>query len=155
MSKHKNTYVLDSITIRPLANKVVTILRRYDNDNPCPTQTIKEQTGMTDGQVRKVIKYMRRCSEQDLDRYIPYYPISSKHGYFLPSSWDDFVKCYITLQSWANSLDRTIKPMRRKREREGVDWKSQIEDERHEFDGTYFEELDEINKDTAWYLEED
>lgn len=155
MGERKNVYVLDSITIRPKANEVVSILRNYSKDNPCPSAKIAEETGLTKGQVSKTIKYMRRCSEQNLDRYIAFYPISSKKGYFFPHSWDDFIECYITLQSWANSLDRTIKPMRKKMEKEGINWKSYIDEEHHEFEGTYFDELDEINKDTAWYLDKE
>lgn len=37
-------------------------------------------------------------------------------------------------------------------EKEGIDWKAYIDEERHEFEGTYLDELDEINKDTAWFL---
>lgn len=154
MGKHKTTYTLDSITIKPKANELVYILRHHTKSDPCTTAMLMEKTGMTEGQIRKVIQYMRRCSEHDLDKYIPYYPISTKKGYYLPSKWSDFVECYITLQSWANSLNRTVQPMKKKMIKEGVDWRDYIK-ETHEFEGSYFDELDEINKDTAWYLEED
>lgn len=155
MAKRKNQYVLDSITIRPKANEIVSILRNHNSAAPCSTAELIDKTGLTKGQVAKTIKYMRRCSEEDLFKFIPYYPISSKKGYYFPAKWDDFVDCYITLQSWANSLDRTIKPMRKIMDATGVDWRSRIDEEKHEFEGTYFDDLDEINKDTAWYLEED
>lgn len=154
MSRAKTTYVLNSITIRPKANEIVSVLRNYTKAHPCPMATIKEKTGLTDGQVHKVIKYMRRCSEKNFDKFIPYYPISTKKGYYLPAKWSDFVDCYITLQSWANSLNRTVQPMRIKMEKEGIDWIERVK-ETHEFEGSYLDELDEINKNTAWYLEED
>lgn len=145
-------YRLDSKSIGPAANGVSRIIMRYSKENPCNKNVIIEETGFTLGQVNSIIKYMRRCSEENLERYIKYYPISSKKGYFFPKTFEEFAPCYITLMKWAHSLLRTIEPMRKKMEEAGIDWQSQIP-EPEEF-SNYLDEIEEIDKDNSWFMEE-
>lgn len=154
MARAKTPYTLTSKNIGKKANQVVSILRRYDKENPCPANVLQEESGLTKGQVSTVIKYMRRCSSDNLDRYIPYYPISSKKGYFLPSCSQDFVDCYITLALWTCSLVKTIAPMKAKMARDGIDWRDYLPKER-EYDINYLDEIPETNKDTAWFMDHD
>jgi hypothetical protein len=145
---------LTSDNISSKANDVVSILRNYSRKTPCARDELAEQAGLTVGQVSTVIKYMRRCCEKDLEKYIPYYPISSKHGYFFASKWEDFAPCYATLEMWMTSIARKIKPMRDKMIKAGVDWHKYIPDATKEDYENWLENIPEQNKDTSWFLDE-
>jgi hypothetical protein len=153
----KKMFRLDNPDImKQKANDVVSLLKHYTSADPCPADKLAEDSGLTKGQLARVIKYMRRCSESDLERYIAYYPISSKKGYFLPKQWDDFAPCFATLNAWVMSLQRTIEPMKQKMELAGVDWRKYMT---AKYCGEYSDELDnwldsipEQNKDTSWFL---
>jgi hypothetical protein len=88
-----------------------------------------------------------------LDKFIPFYPVSSKKGYFLPSNSQDFIECYITLEAWVHSLEKTITPMRLKMVKDGVDWTQYKQDE-EDYSGNYLDEIPETNKDTSWFMDE-
>ena len=152
MARARTPYTLTSTNISQKANEVVLILRKYNKANPCPMAVLQEETGLTKGQISTVIKYMRRCSSDNLDRFIPYYPISSKKGYFLPSCSQDFIDCYITLALWTCSLVKTIAPMEAKMARDGIDWHDYLPEER-QYDINYLDEIPEVNKDTAWFMD--
>ncbi len=157
MGERKNIYVLKSTNINEAARKCALVIRDYSSDNPCPSKQLAEETQFTDGQIRRIIKYMRRCSEEDLEKYIKYYPISSKKGYYFPESWEQFAPCFVTLTKWHESLRRTIEPMRRKMDEEGIDWTNWIPETDTEQFINYLEELEneipEINKHTSWFYE--
>ena len=133
------------------ANDVVTVLRRYAKDNPCPTEVLMDELNLSKGQVSRVIKYMRRCSSENLDKYIPFYPISSKKGYFLPHDAKDFIECYITLALWTCSLVKTIQPMEAQMIKKGIDWHDYLPQDRED-DINYLDEIPEMNKDTSWFM---
>ena len=153
MKVSKTFFSLNSDNIGGKANEIVTVLRNYSRDNPCPRAKLAEETSLTTGQVSTVVKYMRRCSEKDLDKFIPYYPISSKKGYFLPSNWEDFAPCYATLEMWIASMTRTIRPMRDKMIAAGVNWRQLIPEGDGEDYYNWLEDVPEQNKDTSWFLD--
>ena len=134
------------------ANDIVAILRQYSKDNPCPTEVLMDELQLSKGQISTVIKHMRRSSCNNLDRYINYYPISSKRGYFLPSDSSDFVDCYITLALWICSLAKTIKPMEEQMIKKGINWREYIPQDRED-DINYLDEIPEMNKDTSWFMD--
>ena len=151
----KAVFRLTSDNIAQKANEIVSILRTHSPADPCSCPVLMEGTGLTKGQVSTVIKYMRRCAEKDLEKYIPYYPISSKRGYYLPTKWDDFARCYATLEMWIASLTRTIRPMRTKMIKEGVDWRKYIIlSENPEEYSSWLEDIPEQNKETSWFLDQ-
>ena len=154
MGERKSVYVLNSGNIGKATNTTAQILRNYSKDNPCPKQLLAESTGYTVGQVSTIIKYMRRCSEENLEKYIRFYPVSSKRGYFFAESFEDFAPCYATLEKWLASLKRTIEPMRRKMEMEGIDWKAYLPAGEGENIENYLENVEETNKDTSWFLDD-
>ena len=130
-------------------------LMRDSNGEPVSKKVVCENLELTVGQVSSLVKYMRRCAENDLERFIPYYPISSKKGYTLPHSYMDFLPCFTTLFLWANSLARTIDPMKRKMRKEGIDIEEYIKETKRELPENYLEDLVEMNADTSWFIEED
>lgn len=146
-------FIIDSDNIKVKANEIVTVLRNYSRDKPRPRAELAKATKLTIGQVSRVIKYMRRCSEKDINRFIPYYPISSKRGYFLPARWEDFAPCYATLEMWIASMTRTIRPMRDKMIESGINWRKYIPDKEGEDYASWLEEIPEQNKDTSWFLD--
>lgn len=133
-----------------VANKVAALLRNSTKDNPYPSEQLAEDSGLTTGQLHTIIKYMRRCSEEDLEKFIRWYPLSCKRGYYLAESWNDLLPCFVTLYQWSESLKRTIEPMRIKMDQEGIDWRSSLFTDLPEDDGT----IEEMNKDTAWFLDD-
>lgn len=151
-------FTLTDENIGKKANEIATILRSFSKESPCSKQVLVEMTSLTTGQVSRVIKYMRRCSEQDFSRFIRFYPVSSKKGYFLPKSWGDFLDCYISLSSWCESLTRTIQPMKQQLELEGYDWevieRLKANCKKDDIDN-YLESIPEMNKDSSWFADED
>lgn len=149
---------LTDSNIKEKANQIVLILQDYSKKSPCNKKILVEETSLTTGQISRVIKYMRRCSEKDFSRFIKYYPISSKKGYFLPKSWDDFLDCYISLSSWCESLTRTIQPMKNQLEIAGYD-QITIEKIKEAYKNNdidnYLEDIPEMNKNSSWFTEED
>lgn len=142
---------LNSDTIRDYANKVVKILRM--SDAPVSKQSLCEQLGLTTGQVSSVMKYMRRCAEQDFYRFIPFYPISSKSGYSFMKKPNDFLPCFLTLEEWSGSVRRTIAPMRRYLEENGVNIEAELEFRRNDPDyGNYLNDVPDMAED-AWHHE--
>lgn len=148
--------VLTSNDIAEAANRCVTVLRHFNKEQPCPSLSLQESLGLTKGQLSRLIKYMRRSCESDLQRFIAYYPISSKKGYFLPSKWEDFAPCFVTLAKWVSSLHRTIEPMRKKMEEAGIDYEeiTGINDEYRDSINEFYDSIDEMNKDTSWFLDD-
>ena len=153
MSERKTVYILNSSNIGKAANSIAVILKNHTKEDPCPREKLAEDTNLTTGQISTVIKYMRRCSERDLERFIRYYPISSKKGYYLPASFEDFAPCYATLEKWLASLKRTIEPMRKKMEEEGIDWREYLPGDEAEEIENYLDKISETNKDTSWFLD--
>ena len=145
---------LDSENIKQFSKQFCMML--MSSPDPIPKQKISEDLGLTSGQMSAVVKYMRRCSEANLEKYIRYYPISSKHGYTLPKSWEDFLPCFSTLYCWANSIMRTIDPMREKMEKEGIDIAEYMKQQGKVSDLTdkYLEGM-VIDQETSWFYEED
>jgi len=146
---------LTTDNIKRYSNKVVDILKT--STGPVSKAQLCEDLGLSIGQLSTIIKYMRRCSLEDLERYIPYYPISCKRGYTLPRNYRDFLPCYYTLYNWSESLKKTIKPMELKMIQEGIDICAYAESVRddHSFQENYLSDLDEINKTTSWFLEKE
>lgn len=150
-----NKIRLTTANIKDFSNKVVTILK--NSDSPIPKVKLSDEIGLTTGQLSTVIKYMRRCSLEDLEHYIAYYPISSKRGYTLPRSFRDFLPCYYTLYCWAESIKKTIKPMEIKMSQEGIDVMEYAQSAKDNFDfqENYLRDIEEINKTTSWFLEKE
>lgn len=145
---------LNTANIKEYANKIVTILK--DSEKPVTKAKLAEEIGLTEGQLSQVIKYMRRCAEMDLERFIPYYPISSKKGYSLPHEYKDFLPCFYTLYMWSKSLERTIEPMKQKMQKEGIDILEYANSkDNFEFCDNFLHDLEEINKHTSWFLEKE
>lgn len=145
---------LDSISIRDYANKFVRILRCADG--PISRDDATMLLDLSSGQVSTLVKYMRRCALQDLERYIPYYPISSKQGYTLPHNYKDFLPCFATLYLWSHSLITTIEPMREKMEKEGIDIAAYIHDKlvsNSKESDNYLVEIPEMNADSSWFFD--
>ena len=160
MGRRKDIYELTSENIGRAANECARIISLYSADEPCPRVKLSEETQLTSGQISTVIKYMRRCSEKDLERYIRFYPISCKRGYFFAKSFTEFAPCFVTLTKWHESLKRTIEPMRTKMEKEGIDWRAWIPEKDEETFLNYLQNegasgIDEMNKHTSWFMEED
>ena len=153
MPRTKTPFTLTPSNIASKANEIVFVLRTHSKDEPCPADVLCEATQLTKGQLSTVIKYMRRCSCENLDKFIPFYPVSSKKGYFLPSNSQDFIECYITLEAWVHSLEKTITPMRLKMVKDGVDW-TQYKNDNEDYSGNYLNEILETNKDTSWFMDE-
>jgi hypothetical protein len=150
-----NKVRLTTANIKDFANKMVSILRGAEA--PVSKAQLSEDLGLTIGQLSTVIKYMRRCSLEDLERYIAYYPISSRKGYSLPKNFRDFLPCYYTLYCWSESLKKTIEPMKIKMDKEGIDvldYALSVKDD-YEFHENYLRDLDEMNKTTSWFLEQE
>ena len=152
--RNKTIFVLTSGTIGKAANECALIIKQHSKENPVSTAELVEKTQYTEGQISTIIKYMRRCSEKDLSRYIKWYPISSKKGYFFPKTFDEFAPCYATLEKWCASLHRTIAPMREKMEQEGINWKNYLPDEEQDIMENYLDEMEEMTKDKAWFYDE-
>ena len=152
--RNKTPYVLTSKTIGKAANECAMLIKEYSKENPISTDALVENTNFTKGQISTIIKYMRRCSENDLERYIKWYPISSKKGYYFPKSFEEFAPCYATLEKWCASLHRTIEPMRRKMQQEGINWKDYLPEEDSEIVDNYLDEIEEMTKDRAWFYDE-
>lgn len=148
---------ITSLNINEYANLTFHALKSA-TPNAVPRKKLADDLGLTPGQLSTVIKYMRRRSEENLDRYIPYYPISSKKGYRLPTSYSDFLPYYSTMYLWAKSILRTIDPAREKMERCGIDISAYFREEHNEeFDGelhNYLDDIKEMNGDTSWFFEE-
>ena len=143
---------LTSKNIGGYARDFVLLMRDY-GDAPVPKKDVCEKLDLTVGQVSSLVKYMRRCAEKDLERFIPYYPISSKQGYKLPHTYRDFLPCFTTLYLWCISLARTIEPMKEKMEREGINVGEYIRETQCDFQDNYIEDLLEMNADTSWFLD--
>lgn len=154
MGKRRAAYVLNSSNYGQAARTLSHIIMKHDRDNPCPREKLEEDTGYTKGQISSIIKYMRRCSEKDLELYIRWYPISSKKGYFFPKVWNDFAPCYATLEKWLASLKRTIEPMREKMLREGIDWRDYLPKDEDEDIENYLADIPEMGK-SSWFYEND
>ena len=135
-----------------VANTVAALLKNSTKDTPYSRDLLAKNAGLSVGQLSTVIKYMRRCSEENLEKFIKWYPLSCKRGYYLAESWSDLLPCFITLFQWSESLKRTIEPMRIKMDKEGIDWRSLLFTDMpwDEDDDT----VEEINKDTAWFLDD-
>jgi hypothetical protein len=160
--EEKKRFTRDSKYFNEKARMVVMYLRDYSKDNPCNSKALAEFVGISESNLHGIIKYMRRCSEEDLEKFISFYPISSKKGYFLPRNWDDFAPYFCTMYSWYNSVKRTIEPAKEKMQKEGIDYKSLLKSKKFEgFDSfedyeNYLMHLDDdpiIDKDTAWFLD--
>ena len=151
----KIPFRLTSNNIGKAANQCAYLIKEHSKENPITTDSLMESTGFTKGQISTIIKYMRRSSEQDISRYIRWYPVSSKRGYFFAKNFEEFGPCYATLEKWAASLHRTIQPMREQMQREGIDWRQYLpKAEDNEIVSNYLEDVEETNKDTAWFLED-
>ena len=150
-----NKHRLTTANIKDFSNKVVGILRNATA--PVPKAKLAEDLELSVGQLSTIIKYMRRCSLEDLEHYIAYYPISSKRGYSLPRNFRDFLPCYYTLYCWSESIKKTIRPMEIKMSQEGIDVMeyAQTAKDNYEFQENYLRDLDEINKTTSWFLEKE
>lgn len=144
---------LTNKNVNEYARKFIYLM--LNNDGPVPKKTICEELGLTVGQVSSLVKYMRRCAEKDLEKFIPYYPISSKQGYKLPHGYNDFLPCFTTLFLWCNSLARTIEPMRRKMLEQGINVDEYIKETKLDFQDNYLDELIEMNADTSWFIEKE
>lgn len=144
---------LTSTNIKEYANRFIYMLR--SEDGPLAKDEAAEQLNLTAGQMSALVKYMRRCSLADMERYIRYYPISSKKGYTLPKAWEDFLPCFSTLYQWAGSILKTIEPMREKMEKEGINIAEYLKnagaDDLEDTDN-YLEGM-RIDKDTSWFYE--
>ena len=153
MEEQRATIRLNDSVRKDKANQFVAILRTYTKDNPCPTEVLADETGLTQGQVRAIIKFMRRAPEEDFDKFIKYYPISSKRGYFMAREEhpEEYLPCFVQLYKWSESIKRTIDPMRAKLEEAGIDLIPYIysDGEIQEDD----EEIPSIDKDSAWFME--
>lgn len=135
--KHNPFARLSSSNIGEYANKIVHALN--NSADPVPAPELCDELRLSKGQLATVIKYMRRCSLKNFGRYIKFYPISSKRGYSLPKSWEEFKPCFATLYLWSRSLLKTIEPMKRKMIEEGIDYEEYIKNLKSE------EEDDEEN----------
>ena len=144
---------LNSQNIKDYANKFVHMLR--EEKDPLPKAKAAEDLGLTIGQMSALVKYMRRCSLSNIETYIRFYPISSKRGYTLPRTWDDFLPCFSTLYQWALSIMKTIDPMRQKMMSEGIDIAEYMfengQDDLDDADN-YLEGM-KIDKNTSWFYE--
>jgi hypothetical protein len=153
MEEKRATIRLNDDVRKDKANQFVSILKTYTKDNPCPTEVLADETGLTQGQVRAIIKFMRRAPEEDFDKFIKYYPISSKRGYFMANEEhpEDYLPCFVQLYKWCESLKRTIDPMRVKLEESGINLVPYIYsgDEAQEDEET----IPSIDKDSAWFME--
>lgn len=130
---------------------VASLLLGHSKKNPYPRSLLAEDANLTVGQLSRVIKYMRRKSEDNPDVFLKYYPLSSKKGYFLAVDYNDFAKPFATLYQWYRSVRRTIEPLRKKMDSLGIDWKKYLN-----CDGKKAEndDIEEINGDTSWFLDE-
>ena len=143
---------LTNKNLNDYARQFSMLLQEYGG-SPIAKKTVCEKLGLTTGQVSTLVKYMRRCSEEDLERYIYYYPISSKQGYKLPRNTREFLPCFTTLYLWSKSLERTIEPMKRKMLRDGIDIDAYIKEVKRDIPDNYLEDLVEMNADTSWFLD--
>lgn len=152
--KDKIPFRLTSDTIGKAANQCALIIREGSKEKPVSTNELIEVTGFTKGQISTIIKYMRRSSEQNISKYIRFYPVSSKKGYFFAKNFEEFGPCYATLEKWAASLHRTIQPMREKMQQEGIDWRQFLpKEEDMQIVHNYLDDVAETNKDTSWFLD--
>ena len=101
--------------INQIANHFCSTLIKIPNDSYMSVEEMAKELGLTESQVRRVCKYIRDCAYGvQFDKFMPFYVISSKKGYSLLKKMSDenIVKCYKTLTSWANSLNRTLYPLK-------------------------------------------
>lgn len=130
------------------ANEVFMILKDKEWHN---RTVLAESVGLSEGQLSTVIKYMRRSSETDLEKYIAYYPISSAHGYKFCTNWEEFAPFYLTMKARAESILRTITPVMKKIHQEQIDLTNYMQD-RMDADeyNRYLESLPDMGKD-SWF----
>lgn len=142
---------LNSVNIKEYANKIARIM--HHSDKPVPKDELVKELDLTTGQVSTIIKYMRRCSEEDFIKYIRWYPISSKRGYSFMEKAEDFLPCYMTLYEWSESILRTIDPMRKYLESHGVDIASELIERRREYSAdNYLIDIPDMAEE-AWHYE--
>lgn len=153
MGRSKTVYVITSENIGEIAARVAKTIKGHTKDDPIPRPELADQTALTVGQLATIIKYMRRCALDDLEKFIRWYPISCKKGYFFAEEWRDFLPCYATLIQWVTSLNTSITPMRIKMEKEGIDWRDYIQQKSDKEHVNYLDDLPEINGDTSWFYE--
>lgn len=156
MGRAKTIYTITSKNIGNAAAKVAMTIKGHTKDMPITRTDLVNETKFTSGQLSTIIKYMRRCALNDLERYIKWYPISCKKGYYFAEEWEDFLPCYSTLIQWVTSLNTSIAPMKQKMEKEGIDWRDYIkQNSNNESLINYLDEIPEINGDTSWFYEEE
>lgn len=101
--------------INKIANEFCSTLLTIPDDTYMPVSEMAEELDLTESQVQRVCKYIRDCAYGvQFDKFMPFYVISSKSGYSLLKKMSDenIVKCYKTLTSWANSVNRTLYPLK-------------------------------------------
>ena len=155
MAKRQLMRKITSKNIGEAARDCAYIIRKHSKEDPCPREALAEEVNLTTGQLSTVIKYMRRCSENNLEKYIRFYPISSTRGYFFPKSFEDFAPYYATLAQWASSIVRTIKPTEKAMISVGINWEDYLPKNNPKEVTNYLEDIPEINKHTAWFYEEE
>lgn len=152
MDTEKSVFILTQDKMAEKANIIVFILKNYSKDEPCNSALLADKAGLKEAQMHTVIKYMRRCSEKDFEKYIWYYPLSSKKGYFLPKKAEDFASYYITMSAWYQSLQRTVKPARELLIKAGIDL-SQYEPKTNDDFYNYLNDIPDMDKDSSWFME--
>lgn len=133
--------------INQIAREFCETLNRIPDDSYMQIAKIAEELNLTETQIQRVCKHIRGCAYGiQFDKFMPFFVISDRKGYALLKKMSDekIVKCYKTLTSWANSLTRTLYPLKEYIRINEIP--IEIEDE-DEFDRSVMDEFILMNSD--------
>lgn len=133
--------------ISEMAKRVCLVLKNdASRDNPMSGAALADNLGLTRGQLSSVIKYMRRCSLLSFDKFIGWYPVSSKNGYYFAESVEDMIPCFRALYWWSESIAKTILPLKKAIIETGFDIADVIRRDENEEDdfSNYINNYDDI-----------
>jgi len=125
------------------AKKIIDCLQ--EADDWVSLKKVAEVTKLTEGQIKYAVKHERRLFLDSPEDCGQSYILSSKKGYKLPKTDDDYVALYKTLYAWGKSVLTTVSPIGQYLALKGYDVQ-EIRKEAMESHGL----SDSIDKDTAW-----
>ena len=135
--------------IAQVANIAARELRKYDKDNRLPGDEWAKMLHLTRGQLSTVIAYMRECSIADYDKFINWYPLSSKKGYWFGTSIEEVIPCFRALYWWSTTLNKRISPLKEQIQKAGYDIHDVIfhidPDEEHKYEDNYIDHFGEYS----------
>ena len=101
------------------SRKIVAVLK--EADAPINSNKLVELTGLNKSKISAAIKYQRRWFLDHPARTEYNYIISTKRGYKMPQSDEEYIAFFQTLYSWSKSVRGTISAVEKYLEANGHD----------------------------------